>query len=167
MPDTPLSSWWSHVQESLLSTAQQFKERKAKPGSRQRPLSRWFTPKFPAPTLPPNITFSIHTNRHPNICKTWNKLQDEQKQLFETQPSKDFSTFQKKNPATGFLHFCNRSQSHSWSLVSSRGHFNEALLPWRKKVLHWSSDRMWSSILLQLQQSMHWIVECPALCSCN
>ena len=71
--------------ESLLDTAQQYKERKAKPGSRQRPLSRWFTPKFPAPTLPPNITFSIHTNRDPNICKTWNKLQDEQKQLFGTQ----------------------------------------------------------------------------------
>ena len=80
--------------------------------------------------------------------------------------SKRLFIFQ-KNPATGFLHFCNRSQSHSWSLVSSRGHFNEALLPWRKKVLHWSSDRMWSSILLQLQQSMHWIVECPALCSCT
>ena len=47
--------------------------------------------------------------------------------------SKRLFIFQ-KNPATGFLHFCNRSQSHSWSLVSSRGHFNEALLPWRKKT---------------------------------
>ena len=85
MPDTPLSSWWSNVQESLLDTARQFKERKAKPGRQQAPLSRWFTPKFPAPTPPPNIAFSIHTNRDPNICKTWNKLQDEQKQLFGTQ----------------------------------------------------------------------------------
>ena len=158
MPDTPLSSWWSHVQESLLSTAQQFKERKAKPGSRQRPLSRWFTPKFPAPTLPPNITFSIHTNRDPNICKTRNKLLDEQKQFFETQQLyqlQETFSFSKKNPATGFLHFCNRSQSHSWSLVSSRGHFNEALLPWRKKVLHWSSDRMWSNLCTGLWNALH------------
>ena len=68
--------------------------------------------------------------------------------------SKRLFIFQ-KNPATGFLHFCNRSQSHSWSLVSSRGHFNEALLPWRKKVLHWSSDRMWSNLCTGLWNALH------------
>ena len=71
--------------------------------------------------------------------------------------SKRLFHFPKKNPAS-FLHFCNRSQSHSWSLVSSRGHFNEALLPWRKKVLHWSSDRMWSNLCTGLWNALHFAV---------
>ena len=157
MPDTPLSSWWSHVQESLLDTAQQFKERKAKPGSRD-PFHADSHPSFlllPFPqTLPSAFIqtgIQIFAKHETNFKMSTNNFLKPNSSI----NSKKTFTFSKKNPTIGFLHFCNRSQSHSWSLVSSRGHFNEALLPWRKKVLHWSSDRMWSNLCTGLWNALH------------
>ena len=158
MPDTPLSSWWSHVQESLLDTTIQGEEGKARQQA-ETPFTLIHTQvscSYPSPKHYLQHSYKQGSKYLQNMEQTSGWAKTTFWNLTAPSTPKDFSIFP-KNPAS-FLHFCNRSQSHSWSLVSSRGHFNEALLPWRKKVLHWSSDRMWSNLCTELWNALHFAV---------